>query len=526
MTGASVSLPRIASAAYVLLLAAFVCAPARASAPDTDPRSALREAALLAQQGRLEDAERRVGPALADPATRAVAQSILGGIRLQQQQLGESARLLEDAIRLEPRLIGAHLTLAQVYTLEKKPKAALGLYRRVIELDPSNASARIALARSEVEAGSYRAALNTAAPAMAAFKQTPDGLLVLATALLKTGDRHAAAALTADWTRLSGIPQAWTIQFAVLLAREGAPAAAVEILEGARTAGSSYELEFNLAGAHVLNKDPAGALDAYDAALALKPDSRPALLQAAALAERQGELERSLSYWIRLRKIAPEDPDTLLGFGRVCLKMDLLEDAEPALTKAAALKPDDLAAQYTLAAALVGKRQYESAQRLLERLLASRRDDPQLQYALGAVLYTQGHLDDAVAHLEESVRLQPEQLASPYYLALAARDRGDDAQAIETLSTLLRRYPNHAPSCEALGGLLMGARQYDEAERRLRDAVRLNPKSVKAHYQLGLLLARVGRKPEADAELTLAESLRKDDAESSRLQLRLLDAEP
>jgi Flp pilus assembly protein TadD len=72
----------------------------------------------------------------------------------------------------------------------------------------------------------------------------------------------------------------------------------------------------------------------------------------------------------------------------------------------------------------------------------------------------------------------------------------------------------------------MGARQYDEAERRLRDAARLNPKSVKAHYQLGLPLARVGRKPEADAELALAESLRKDDAESSRLQLRLLDAEP
>ncbi len=196
------------------------------------------------------------------------------------------------------------------------------------------------------------------------------------------------------------------------------------------------------------------------------------------------------------------------------------------MTKAAALKPDDLAAQYTLAAALVGKRQYESAQRLLEQLLATRRDDPQLHYALGAVLYTQGHLDEAVAHLEESVRLQPEQLASHYYLALAARDRGNDAQAIETLSTLLQRYPNHAPSCEALGGLLMGARQYGEAERRLRDAVRLNPKSVKAHYQLGLLLARVGRKPESDAELALAESLRKDDAESSRLQLRLLDAEP
>ena len=84
------------------------------------------------------------------------------------------------------------------------------------------------------------------------------------------------------------------------------------------------------------------------------------------IAERLNELERSLSYWIRAKKLQPEDPEILLGFGRVCLRMDLLDDAEPALTRAAGQRPDDPAYQYTLAAAKVGKRQYESAQRLLE----------------------------------------------------------------------------------------------------------------------------------------------------------------
>ena len=123
-----------------------------------------------------------------------------------------------------------------------------------------------------------------------------------------------------------------------------------------------------------MNGEPARALDSYDEALRLKPESLAALSQAAAVAESERALERSLSYWMRARKIAPDDPEILLGFGRVCLKMDLLEDAEPALTRAASLKPDDIPYQYTLAAVKVGKRQFESAQTLLESLVARRPD--------------------------------------------------------------------------------------------------------------------------------------------------------
>ena len=132
----------------------------------------------------------------------------------------------------------------------------------------------------------------------------------------------------------------------------------------------------------------------------------------------------------------------------------------------------------------------------------------------------QGQLDEAAARLRESLRLEPEQLASPYYLALVARDQGRDAEAIEGLEELLRRHPDHASSCEALGGLLMNGGRYAEAERLLRRAIELSPKSVKANYQLGLLLARTGRREEADKQLAMAKSLREEDDETSRLQLR------
>jgi len=441
----------------VLLLCALLLSGSVAVA---DSREALQRAATLVQQGRLDEAEQQARLALSDPETQAVAYSVLGTIRFQQKRLPESVTFLQKAIGLNGNLLGAHLSLAQIYAVQGKEDLAIPLFRRVLTLDPD----------------------------------------------------------------LTSLPQASAIAFALLLIEKKAVAEAIHVLERASKASApSFELAFNLASAYLLKNDLSRALETYDLALGLKPDSVPALRQAAGVAERQGQLERSLSYWLRAKKVQPDEPEILLGFGRVCLRMDLLEDAEPALTRAASLKPDDPAYQYTLAAAKVGKRQFEAAQRLIEPMVEKRPDDAQLQYALGSILYIQGHLTEAAARLRESVRLQPEQLASNYYLALVARDQGNDAEAIERLEKLLQRHPDHAASSEVLGGLFMSAQRFAEAERHLRNAVRLNPTSVKANYQLGLLLARMGRKEEADKQLDFAKSLREEDEASSRLQLRLLD---
>jgi tetratricopeptide (TPR) repeat protein len=490
-------------------------------------RDALEKAAELVQQGKLDEADQQARLALSDPQTRAAAYSVSGAIRLQQRRLKESATLLQEAIRLEPRLLGAHLNLAQVYTLQGQPQLAHRLFERALQLDTGNLTARLALARSAMDNGDYGRSLNLARPVLAAFKRSPDGLSILAADFLELGDRRAAAELANDWARLPDVPEAASIGFALMLVNDGLVPEAIGVLEQAKqNSPLSYELTFNLGGAHLLNRDLGRALAAYDLALTVRPDSTPALRQAATIAERQGELERSLSYWIRAKKLDAEDPEILLGFGRACLKLDLLEDAEPALTKAASIRPREPLYQYTLAAAKVGKRQFEAAQGLLEELVTEQPHDPQLQYALGSVLYTEGHLAEAAAHLRESIRLQPEQLASYHYLALVARDQGGDAAAIEQLEKLLQRYPDHAPSCEALGELLMTAQRYSESEVNLRKAVRLNPKSVKGNYQLGLVLARMGKKDEADRQLELAKSLREEDDATSRLQLRLLDPGP
>jgi tetratricopeptide (TPR) repeat protein len=502
---------------------------AAAEAPQAAPgdaHEALKAAVALVRQGKLAEADRQAQRALANPETRAVANSILGTIRLQQNRLDDGVKLLSEAIRLEPRLVGAQLTLAQAYTLQNRPDLALARFRAVLELDPTNPAARVAIARSELAQGHHQKALTLVEPVRSAIQQSPEGLYVLAAALLKGGRRAEAGPLAAEWQRLRGVPQDAAIAFGLLFVREGAIDEGIAVLEhAARTGRPSYELAFNLAGAYSMKKDAARALEHYDAALGLQPESLDALRLAAAEGERNGELERSLSYWLKAKKLAPDDPGILLGFGRVCFKMDLLEDADGALTKAASLKPGDVRYQYTLAAVKVGRRQYDEARSLLQPLVAAHPRDPHLQYAMGTVLYTQGQLPEAAAHLKESIRLEPDQLPSYYYLALVARDQGRHDEAMAMLETLLAKHPDHAGANEVLGMLLMGMQRHEEAEKRLRAAVQLNPASVKANYQLGLLLARLGKKEEADRQLAHAKTLRQEDEVSSRLQLRLLDSD-
>jgi Flp pilus assembly protein TadD len=87
------------------------------------------------------------------------------------------------------------------------------------------------------------------------------------------------------------------------------------------------------------------------------------------------------------------------------------------------------------------------------------------------------------------------------------------------LRDVVEKHPDHAPSLVKLGGLLAKAQRLDEARQDLERALALDPDSVEAHYQLGLLLRRMGRREEGDAQL--AESKRLGEAQRAQKDIRL-----
>jgi Tfp pilus assembly protein PilF len=94
-------------------------------AQDTGGQQALQLATQLLQEGRLDQAEAQARLALSDPACAPVAYAVLGALRLQQKKYPDSISFLERALRLEPRLVGARLNLAQACELANRNAEAL-----------------------------------------------------------------------------------------------------------------------------------------------------------------------------------------------------------------------------------------------------------------------------------------------------------------------------------------------------------------------------------------------------------------
>jgi tetratricopeptide (TPR) repeat protein len=246
------------------------------------------------------------------------------------------------------------------------------------------------------------------------------------------------------------------------------------------------------------------------------------LRQLAKIAEQQKDPEKALAYLIKAKGLQPENPGILFEFGKVCLELDLVGDALPALQKAVQLRPNDDSYTYVLASAHVSKKEYEAAGKLFQALLKKHPDDSVLNYAMGSVLFLEVKLDEAATCLQKSIHAQPNQNAAYYYLGLIAEGKGENDRAIATFQDLSRRYPDYSPAYEALGAILLKQRKYPEAQTALEKAVLLDANSVKAHYQLGVLLGRIGRQDDANKEFEIVKELNAEEGRRSGMQLRLL----
>ena len=112
----------------------------------------LESAARLMSEGQLAAAEREARLGLKSPSTRALALAMLGTIRLQQSNFRESENLLNQALALNPNLVGARTTLGETLVLEGKPEPARKAFQEVLERAPKSFNARFDLAKLESSA--------------------------------------------------------------------------------------------------------------------------------------------------------------------------------------------------------------------------------------------------------------------------------------------------------------------------------------------------------------------------------------
>jgi tetratricopeptide (TPR) repeat protein len=485
----------------------------------------LEAAVRLLNQGQIAQAEAEARLALPNPTTRALALSMLGTIRLQQGQYEESANFMNQALALNPSLVGARTTLGDAYVLQGKPELAEKCFREVLKLDPRNFNARFDLVKLEASQRHFQQSLEIARRVISELVKSDESILVLATDYGALGKKEELTGLVASWQRLSAPSDDASLEFGDLLQASGMEAEAKTVFEAAEmriAAHPSPALALKLGNNYLA----LGILDRAEKnselALSLAPDCTACDLTLAQIAERQENSEKALSYLVAAKKLEPENPQVLFEFGKVCLERNLVDDALSALEKAVALKPNQDSYVYVLGSANVSRGNYSKAAALFSQLLQKNPHDAILNYAVGAVYYLQGKYTEAESSLKQSLLAQPDQVAASYYLGLTYDAIGDDDKAIPIFRDLLKRHPQHAQSYVKLGGILVREHKYDEAQEDLERAVSLDPGSVEAHYQFGLLLRRLGKIAEADSQLAESRRLETEQREQREVRLHLL----
>jgi predicted Zn-dependent protease len=133
--------------------------------------------------------------------------------------------------------------------------------------------------------------------------------------------------------------------------------------------------------------------------------------------------------------------------------------------------PEEARKQYAEAlkeaAALVGNKQYETAQEKLAALLAKRPREPRARFLKGVVETEQGHVDAAMAVFRGLIDDYPE-LPEPYNnLAVLLAQRGEYESAKVALETAIRTAPDWSVPHENLGDIYarLAAIEYAQAAK-------------------------------------------------------------
>jgi putative PEP-CTERM system TPR-repeat lipoprotein len=323
----------------------------------------------------------------------------------------------------------------------------------------------VASAKSYIAKSDYQAAIIEVKNALQKEPNNGEARLLLAQALLHSGDAVGAEAEVrkAIAAGVSGDLTYPILARALVAQRQFAKA--IKELEGQRLASADARAEVaaSLAAANA----SLGKLDVarmqLDNALAEQPGNVRALLLKAQLAGYGRDLQGALGLIDAALKSSPDDVDALL-----------------------------MKAEFEVA-----NNRRDNAQKLMEHAIAAHPLSVAARSSLATLAATSGKMDIAKAQVAKMKEIQPRDFRTMYADALVAFIGGENARAHDVLVQLLSARPDHLPSMMLSGMVDFQLGSYATAEDVLVKVVSRRPGDTIARRTLAALYLRTGRAPNA-----------------------------
>jgi predicted Zn-dependent protease len=146
----------------------------------------------------------------------------------------------------------------------------------------------------------------------------------------------------------------------------------------------------------------------------------------------------------------------------------------------------------------------------------------QARLALAKALREAHRLDEAVDVISAFISRNPKDPAGLLAAGCIAAERGDREGAAALLESVLAADPKNVIALKEMADLLMRRGNYARALTMIDQASAIDPFDIGTHYSRGVILARLGREGESQAEQSLAGKLRLEQQELLAAQARLI----
>jgi Flp pilus assembly protein TadD len=300
----------------------------------------------------------------------------------------------------------------------------------------------------------------------------------------------AAAPENATATHLLGLARA----------RTGSPAHAEQLLRRSiELEPANVQFQVNLGNFLRRAGRFSEAEGVYRAVLVQLPGARKARHQLSLTLDDLGRRAEAESEARRLASEQPRDAEAWSLLGYLLANQSRLFEAESAYRRALELTPTYGLAHHNLGSLLMQMERAEEALASLERAQALGVPEFELRFARACSLMLLYRLDEAEQEYARAVAERPRHVDAQTNLA-RLRFMRSDPFFTRSLEEALRAAPQDLALTSALAHVLFRAGRHEQAEARLRDALKTHGPLPQVRTQLAYVLLELGRLKEAETE--------------------------
>jgi tetratricopeptide (TPR) repeat protein len=504
---------------------------ARVEASSTSPAQIIQRVLQLIQQGDLAEARGQLAQALREFPKEAGFYDLLGVVEAQERNYRAAETDFTRAIELDPRLTGAYLNLGHLYqeNSARDPDAlrkGLGVYERLLRFQPNNTEANYQSALLLERRGSFQASLNRLSRLAPPDHDRAQALAVRCADFVGLGDRNQTDAAAGRLLSSSDLTEADILLTLPQLEAHRRSDLEVRLLEGlAGRQLASLNALHTLALLYERRGQLGKARDTLEKVAKGQPDSAPALIELARVADHQRDYTGALGYLAHARDLEPQNAGIHFFFGMVCVEENLALEAYNSLKQAVTLEPQNPYYNYAMGAVAVGRDDPREALPYFKKYCELKPHDPRGRFALGAAYFYSRDYESADKELRGVAGYRETTSGAHYFLGRIANQEGRLREAASELQQALKYNPKYADALAELGHVRLSQKEYALAEQALLHALEIDPDNYMANLNLMVLYQRT-RDSRAEAQTQKFDEVKKKRAERAKEFLRTIEVRP